>query len=318
MFEKLYSLFLSNNPHKKWFRFLMMIAIILLILLTYKQITKRASIFNEGFSQDTPFLMKREEKVYDIFYSQVYDLIMEPQKSGDFVFNYVMKSSKSSKRSLFLDAGCGTGYLVNKLKENGYDAIGIDKSYPMIEYAQNKYVDINLIHGDFEDPMMFDKRIFTHILCTQSTIYFIKDKVSFFRNCFYWLMPGGFIAVHLVDKETFDPIVSVGKPSILNIDESPQKYADTRITTTEVDFIDFKYKSQYQFSEDDATVVFTEKFTDASSMNVRQNEQTMYMNQINDIIKDIQYCGFIEYDKIDMQKLNGDANQFLYLFQKPF
>jgi len=318
MFQKLYSFFISKNPNKRWLRFLIVFAIVLLIIMAYKRFVQKASLFNEGFSQDTPFVMKRDGEVYDIFYSQVYDLIMEPQKSGDFIFKTIVRLTKPSKESLFLDAGCGTGYLVNKLKEYGYRSVGVDKSKPMLEFAKSKYSDINLIEGNLEDPMTLDKNTMTHILSSHFTVYHIKDKVGFFRNCFHWLVPGGFIVLHLVDKQKFDPVLSVGKPTIMKSTDSPQNYSDSRITDTTVDFIDFKYKSKYQFNGEKPDVVFTEKFTDATTSNVRENEQTYYMNDITDIIKDVQYSGFVEYDKVDMRELNGDQNQFIYIFQKPF
>lgn len=318
MFQSIHSLFFSKNPNKKWFRFLMLFAFILMIVLITKRFLKPNSLFSEGFSQDSPFITKRDGEVYDVFYSQVYDLIMEPQRSGDFIFKNVVRMTKPTNQSLFLDAGCGTGYLVNKLKEYGYSAIGVDKSKPMLEYAQNKYVDIHLVKGDLEDPMTFDRNKFSHVLCSHFTVYQVKDKVSFFRNCYFWLLPGGFFVVHLVDKNKFDPILQVGKPHMLESRDSPQKYANSRITDTAVDFNDFKYKAKYQFNDNEPIVILTEKFTDASTMNVRENEQTLYMNEMEDIIRDIQYSGFNLYDKLNMDDLNGDTNQYICVFQKPY
>ena len=42
-----------------------------------------------------------------------------------------------------------------------------------------------------------------------------------------WLMPGGYLIVHLVDRESFDPILPPGNPLYV---VSPQKYAKERIT----------------------------------------------------------------------------------------
>jgi len=317
MFKKLYAFFVSNNPNKRWLKFLILFSVFIFIILVYKQWIQKASIFNEGFTQDSPYLMKRNGEVYDVFYAQIYDLIMEPQKSANFIFKHVIRLTKPTNKSLFLDAGCGTGYLVNVCKEFGYDAIGLDQSTAMLRFARSKHPNISLVEGNMEDPMVFEKGVFTHVLCNQFTVYHIQDKVSFFRNCFYWLLPGGFFVVHLVDKNKFDTVLPIGKPSIMKPDDSPQKYSDSRITDTVIDFIDFKYKSKFDFNGQDA-VVFTEKFTDALTMNVRENEHTYHMNDLQDIIKDIVYSGFVEYDKVDMHLLNGDENQFMYIFQKPY
>ena len=43
-----------------------------------------------------------------------------------------------SKRAKILDVGCGNGDLVNFMRQNDYDAFGID-----IEYKEGKYKKIN-------------------------------------------------------------------------------------------------------------------------------------------------------------------------------
>ena len=315
------SFFTSNNPNKRWLRFLIFFALIVFVILTYKHFLQKSVLHHEGFSQDSPFLMKHEEDVYDSFYAQIYDQIMEPSFYDDFLFTYALRITKPTKQSFFLDTGCGTGYLVHKLNEYGYQSIGIDKSKAMLDVAKQKYSNIQVIQDNFEDPMAFDKQLFTHIICNHFTIYSIQDKVSFFRNCFYWLLPQGFFILHLVDKNTFEPILSIGKPQIMNTKDSLQQFSNVRITETVVDFIDFQYKSTYHFNNDNDvnndTIVFTEKFTDSVTSHVRENEQTLYMNNITDIVKDVQFSGFILYDTINFIDLNGDKNQFLYIFQKP-
>ena len=47
--------------------------------------------------------------------------------------------------------------------------------------------------------------------------------------------------LHLVDKDNFDPILPAGNPFTI---VSPQKYADERITSTEIVFYDHNYKSE--------------------------------------------------------------------------
>ena len=59
-------------------------------------------------------------------------------------------------------------------------------------------------------------------------------------------MPGGYLIVHLVDRESFDPILPPGNPLYV---VSPQKYAKERITKTKVHFNDFIYSDMKYFKE---------------------------------------------------------------------
>jgi SAM-dependent methyltransferase len=231
--------------------------------------------------------MKNNEEKYDIFYSQIYDLVMEPKKSADFIMKRVIKLTKPSKSkdTLFLDAGCGTGYLVNQLNQYRYPTIGIDRSKSMIDYAKSKYPDINVSIGDLEEPMTFNAKTFTHIICNQKTIYEIKEKIGFFRNCHHWLVMDGFFIIELND-------------TISNISNA---------NTTNRRFGDFQYKTTIQ-PIDETIVLFTEKFTDLKSSHVRENEQTYYTGNI---VQDIIYCGFTEYNQI-----KGEEGSIFYIFTK--
>jgi len=77
-----------------------------------------------------------------------------------------------------------------------------------------------------------------------------------------WLTPGGFLAVHMVNREKFDPILPAGNPFTI---VSPQKYAKKRITTTTVKFDEFEYKSNFDIkqtieSEDIPNAIMKETF----------------------------------------------------------
>ncbi len=53
------------------------------------------------------------------------------------------------KKGKILDAGCGTGFSLQILKERGFDAIGIDISQPMLDIAKKK--GFNVRKADFAD-----------------------------------------------------------------------------------------------------------------------------------------------------------------------
>ena len=273
-------------------------AIVLIILLFILQ-TTRKTVKYEGFQQKEPFTVQRGQNAYDNFYSEIYDRLYKTESRSEKEAIEIINATQPDKsNSHFLDIGCGTGCLVNALKTRGYHVIGIDKSSAMIETGKDRLpaVKSNMKCGDVTDSMSFERGMFTHILCMDRTIYELEDKIAFLRNCKHWLLPGGYLFLHLVEPTEFNAIVPLGQPKGLLKDTDDLKMENgKRITNTAIDFIDFKYNSSYDFSQYDKSgvVVQVEKFTDATSNNVRQNEHTYYMAPSRSILEDARYCGFL-------------------------
>ena len=141
----------------------------------------------------------------------------------------------------------------------------------------------------------------------------MQDKQLFFENCMKWLMPGGYLVVHLVDRDNFDPILPPGNPLLY---VSPQKYAKKRITTTKVKFDKFAYSADFQIDNNKNEAKFTEKFKDDVDGKVRKNEHIMYMPTIDFIVNLAQQAGFILDSEIDLVNCQYEY-QYLYVFIKP-
>jgi len=298
---------------KTWIYILILLLVIYLAIFSYNRIQNRS--IHEGFQQSDPYVVKRNAEIYDEFYVDIYDKLNMPEKRVPFEVDAIVANTQASPKSAILEIGSGTGYLVNSLKTRGYDVYGIDLSKPMVDYSEKKYTDISIKCGDVEDPITFEKGTFSHILCLHFTIYQFQDKVAFFRNCYHWLMNNSYLVLHLVDREKYDAIVPAGKPDTrINI----QSYTKDRITNTEIDFGDFQYTANVDFSKTaDDTVVISEKFTDKLTKRVRQNEQTLYMEPIAKILQMARYCGFLLQGKMEYTECNGDAHQYLYFLEKP-
>ena len=112
-----------------------------------------------------------------------------------------------STSSSVLDVGCGTGHHVHALQERGVHAIGIDISPFMIARAKKMYAH-DYLHGDVMSMALFPQESFTHIVCMYFTIYCMKYKERFFQNAFQWLMPGGYLVLHLSKKWAYGPTAS--------------------------------------------------------------------------------------------------------------
>ena len=128
-----------------------------------------------------------------------------------------------------------------------------------------------------------------------------------------WLMPGGSLVVHIVDREMFDPILPPGNPLMY---VSPQRYAEKRITSTKVKFTDFSYSADFNLDDNNDIAQFVEKFKNDSDGKVRKNEHTMYMPDIQQIVDEAQACGFMVESQIDLLQCQYEY-QYLYVFIKP-
>jgi len=310
MFSSIYSLLTTKNPNKMWLRNLVILFIIILCITLYKYVYC-SQLGKEGFEQKDKFVLKRDNDIYDNFYVEIYDKLHKPENQLDYLFTFVHSNTQSSPESIFLDVGSGTGDLVNKLKNSGYYAYGIDKSKAMIEKCQDKFPENECKCGNISDPLEFEKGTFSHILCTNKTIYEIENKYQFFNNCYFWLKPGGYLILHLVEPSKFDATIPAGKSYVSN----PQNYSKSRVTDTYIDFIDFNYRAKYDLKNENIAVV-KETFTDAATNNIRQNELTLYMDPIENILKMAKRNGFIVQGKSDMKSFNQDENQFIYILER--
>ena len=276
----------------------------------------------EGFEErSTEFKLKEGPKIYDDFYATVYDELVFNKVKNDYEIGQIMETTKPSDTSIILDIGCGTGHHASSLASHGYKVIGIDISASMIKKAQLTYPELDFKLADALDTMVFPGNAFTHITCLYFTIYYIKNKRQFFENCNHWLMPGGFLILHLVNRDLFDPIIPAGDPFHI---VSPQSYAKKRITSTIVKFDQYDYKANFELipsnnDTDDVNAIFHETFKPTANnkqKKIIKNEHQFYMPTQAAILALAKEVGFILSAQIDMIKCQY-THQFLYILQKP-
>ena len=301
----------AYNKSSLWCKLLILMSLLLLIILVFKGVDKKKG--KEGFEQKDQFLIKSGSGIYDDFYADIYDYLVFNNLKDDYEVGYIMNSASPSSKSKILDVGCGTGHHVASLGSKGLDVLGIDISPSMIKKAKENFPDYKFDVADALDGSIFEPNSFTHILCMYFTIYYFKDKTQFFNNCFKWLMPGGYLFVHLVDRHNFDPILPPGNPLLY---VSPQRYAKERITSTKVKFTDFSYSADFKLDDKNDKALFVEKFKNDNDGKVRKNEHEMYMPDIQQIVDEAQSCGFIVESKADLLQCQYEY-QYLYVFVKP-
>ena len=274
----------------------------------------------EGFEEKTnDFIMNTEiPDIYNDLYISLYDTLVFSKMKNDFEVGNLIQQTNPTEKSIVLDVGSGTGHHVSSYKSHGIDSIGVDISPSMIKESKTNYPDLKFELGDIMNKSMFQEQSFTHISCFYFTIYYIKNKRKFFDNCMYWLKPGGFLAIHLVNRDKFDPIIPAGNPLYL---VSPQKYAKKRITNTIVHFDTIEYKSNFDIKKsvknaDSPNAFLVETIKNKKNGNVSKNEHSFYLSTQSEILNLAKEVGFIVVSKIDMIKCQYD-NQYIYFLQKP-
>jgi ubiquinone/menaquinone biosynthesis C-methylase UbiE len=295
-----------------WVKLIILFIILLCIIQISKDLKKK--IYVETFSgQNERFIVKRENnEIYDDFYADIYDdLVLAPNKNH-YEMEKLINDTKLGSNSNVLDVGSGTGHHVNMMTEKGINCEGLDISDAMIRKAQEKFASSSFKQGDVTSAMLYSDESFTHITCFYFTIYYLKNKMQFFQNCFKWLKPGGYLIVHLVNKSKFSPLLPSGDPiNVLNV----QHYAKKRVNKTVVKFKDFSYKSEF-IKNSSNNYKFKELMKFDSDGKIRVNEHTLHMDSQSTILSLAKDAGFIMSKKIDLLYCNYD-DQYLYVLQKP-
>jgi hypothetical protein len=143
------------------------------------------------------------------------------------------------------------------------------------------------------------------------------------------LKPEGYLIIHLVDRNHFDPVVPGGKPMFI---VSPQKFAKDRITNSLVKFRSFQYKSDFTVplppTKKGAKGVaaakntgeknigkFVEKITDDTTGKVRENIHTYYMPTNREMLEIAKEVGFTLTGQVDLVHVLNEY-QYLYILKK--
>lgn len=314
--QKSINTFLSNTKKmykgmSNWAKILFFI-IILLILVSF--FNNSSSISNqEGFIQNETFVQKTGNNVYDDFYADIYDYLVYSDIKNEYEIGQIVNKTSPTTTSIILDVGSGTGHHVGELNKQNLEVVGVDISEAMVKKAKDNYPKASFKQGNALDKSLFNPNSFTHIMSMYFTIYYMENKSKFFKNCYYWLKPGGYLIIHLVNKDLFDPILPPGNPLIM---VSPQRYAKNRITTTKVKFTDFSYESDFKMENGSDKAIFTEKFKNNKNNQTRKNEHVLYMDSQESILTQAQESGFLLEAQADLIKSQYEY-QYLYFLIKP-
>lgn len=301
----------KNTAIQKVFYCLIFIVIIMLINKLCNYLSP-PSLY-EGFedTQKEKYITLKENNIYDNFYSQVYDDLLFDEYKNKFEIGEIIGFTKPPKGSNILDIGSGTGHHVADYDKLGYKGIGIDLSKAMINKSKNNYPESNYIHGNVMNNNTIREDSIDLITSLFFSTYYIKDKLAFFTNCHRWLKNNGYLAIHLVDRNNFDPIINASDPLAII---SAQTYAKERITSSIVKFDTHDYNANFKL-DNDKEATMHETFKEKNTGKVRKHEHKLYMPTQNIVLSYAKDAGFKLKKVIDMKQTQM-MNQYIYILQK--
>lgn len=296
-----------------------LILLIILSLLGYLTKSKNND-FSENFDNFSKYTLKEDvDKIYNSFYSNIYDELFNSATKNQFEIYNINMYTISDKKDFtkneinFLDIGCGTGNHVKIIQSYKYNVVGLDNSKKMLIKARQDNETSSLVKGDFHNKEIFRNREFTHVTCFFFTIYYSNNVKQVFENINFWLKPKGLFCLHLVNKNTFDPVLE--KASSLIPLFNPQKHSHDRQTKSKLTFNKFNYLSEWYFSKKDT--VFEENFLFKDNSKHIKHRHKLYIRNIPYYTKLAEKTGFTLIKIIDLTPVNHD-NNYIYIFQKKY
>jgi len=289
----------------------------------------------EGFEGDGPKGTMAESsetkwieapELFDNFYSQVYDQLAQGSVRLQAELGLALHAFKQAGQDLssmrLLDAGCGTGIVTSAAaKMNLEKIIAVDVSPSMIKRAKEftlpsttltdtQKSKIEFRQSDLLNPSALVPGEVTNAIAFYFVIYYIRDLDAFFRNMYVWVRPGGMMAIEVVNKYKFDPMLDSSAPWM---GFSLQKYSKDRVTNSKVSFDKFDYDAKFDLIDPIAEFRETFRFKDGS---VRRQKHTFYMPAIEEVVAAAKTAGWEYKSYVDLTTI-GFEYAYLLLFKHP-
>ena len=99
-----------------------------------------------------------------------------------------------------LDVGCGPGWLLRDLRDQGWDVYGVDFSPVAVEYARNRGLNVkcgDLLEAAYKDEF-FDAVLFNH------SLEHVYDPISTMQEVRRILKPGGLVYIIIPNAGSFE------------------------------------------------------------------------------------------------------------------
>jgi SAM-dependent methyltransferase len=319
---------LGLTVSKILFLFLLIAAINYIALIGIDRLQNRIVIApgmapqREGFTdteeKGSGEIFLTNDALYDKFYASVYDQLTQQQSRTAakvaLIFQEWQKKAWKPEQMDVLDAGCGTGVASAAFaKMKVKSVLALDKSEAMMEkakYGNQKNPTVSYRLADLNNPSALGGGEVSHAACLYFSLYYLPDKDAFFRNMYLWVKPGGELAVEVVNKYKFDPMLESASPWV---GFSLQKYAKKRITESKVVFDKFEYTGRFDLYDPSAEFTETFRFKDGK---LRRQKHKLTMPSMEEIVKIGQAAGWTYVKYIDLVVVGFEYSYILF-FRHP-
>ena len=143
-------------------------------------------------------------------FAEVYDSLMDDvpyEKIADIIDSKIKKHNIKNK--IIFDLACGTGTLTKELLKKGYELIGADISYDLLEKAQEKNPDVLFLNQSMDDFELYGT-VGVIVCCLDSVNYLLDDESlhKMFKLCNNYLEPDGLLIFDINTEYKFKNILA--------------------------------------------------------------------------------------------------------------
>lgn len=216
-------------------------------------------------------------------FARVYDKLMTDvpyDKIADIIDSKI--KVQNLKNNIILDLACGTGTLTKHLSERGYEMIGADLSYEMLEIAREKNPDVLFLNQSMDDFELYGT-VGAIVCCLDSVNYLTEDESlrKMFKLCNNYTEPGSLLIFDINTKYKFENVLA------------------DNIYTYDSDDIFYVWENNYSPEEKlcDFYLNFFVKENDTYRRFDEIHTERMYTDK--EITKTLKECGFEVIEKLD-------------------
>jgi SAM-dependent methyltransferase len=262
-----------------------------------------------------------DNQSFNQFYATIYQDLFYRDLADDYEVGIILNKIQPVRQTDALVIGSKTGKHVNTLANKGYNAYGLESSKDMIISAMNKYPGNKYVLGDGTNQLVFEPEQFTLVSILDFTIYTIKDRRALFENAYRWLVPGGYLAVHLINVGGYyDSQVMTAKerrfsPTISKLfDRSPPVNPLGNNDSVVGNYI---YKSNIRMNTYDPDMIeMYQTFTNKKTGKKYNRTTNFYTPDQSVILSEAKDCGFNMLSQYNLMS-NNKPYQFIYILYKP-
>ena len=262
-----------------------------------------------------------DNQSFNEFYATIYQDLFYRNLVDDYEVGIILNKINPVRETDALVIGSKTGKHVDTLAKKGYNACGLENSKDMIINAMNQYPGNRYVLGNGINQLVFEPEQFTLISILDFTIYSIRERRTIFENAYRWLVPGGYLALHLINvggyydsqvmtakERRFSPTISkfLDRKPLINIMGNNDMVVGNYI-----------YKSNIRMNTYDPDMIeMYEVFTNKKTGKKYNKTTNFYTPDQSIILSEAKDCGFNMLSQYNLMS-NNKPYQFLYILYKP-